>query len=75
MNTNTSVLRGKQRRFCETGSFVVMWMNLESSTQSDASQKNKYHILAILYVESRKMVLMQDRDRDADRMHTRMQVG
>ena len=42
-----------------TGSLVVMWMNLESS-KSEVSQKekNKYHILMYIYVESRKTVLM-----------------
>ena len=31
----------------ETGSFVMMWMNLESVIQNEISQKekNKYHIL------------------------------
>ena len=48
VNMNTSVLRGKIRRFCETGSFAVMWMNLESAMQSEVSQKNKYHILTYI---------------------------
>ena len=29
----------------ETGSFVEMWMDLESVIQSEVSQKNKYCIL------------------------------
>ena len=29
----------------EIGSFIVMWMDLESVIQSEVSQKNKYHIL------------------------------
>ena len=35
----------------ETGSFVVMWMDLESVIQSEASQKekNKYCILMHVY--------------------------
>ena len=43
----------------ETGSFVVMWTNLESVIHSEVSQKekNKYRIL-MHYMESRKMVLM-----------------
>ena len=36
----------------ETGSFVVMWVNLESVTQSELSQKekNKFCILTHIYV-------------------------
>ena len=39
------------------GSFVEMWMDLETIIESEVSQKekNKYCIL-IIYVESRKMV-------------------
>ena len=35
----------------ETGSFVVMWMNLESVIQSKVSQKekNKYCVLTHIY--------------------------
>ena len=35
----------------EIGSFVVMWMDLESIIQSEVSQKekNKYHILMHIY--------------------------
>ena len=35
----------------ETGSFVMMWMNLESVIQNEISQKekNKYHILTHIY--------------------------
>ena len=35
----------------ETGSFVEMWMDLESVTQSEVSQKekNKYRILTHIY--------------------------
>ena len=29
----------------EIGSFIVMWMDLESVIQSEVSQKNKYYIL------------------------------
>ena len=34
-----------------TGSFIMMWVDLESVIQSDASQKekNKYHILMHIY--------------------------
>ena len=47
----------------ETESIVVRWMNLESVIQSDMSEKeNKYHTLMHIYIyiymESRKMVLM-----------------
>ena len=39
---------------------VLMRMNLEPIIQSEVSQKekNKYHILMYIYMESRKMVLM-----------------
>ena len=39
--------------------FAKTWMDLETLSQSEVSQKenNKYHILA-LYMTSRKMVLM-----------------
>ena len=46
----------------ETGAFTVMWMNLESVIQSEASQKgkNKCNILTYIwiYMESRIMVQM-----------------
>ena len=40
--------------------FVVRWMDLESVTQSEVSQKekNKYSMLTHIYMESRKMVQM-----------------
>ena len=43
----------------EIGSFVEMWMDLETVIQSEVSQKekNKYHIL-MHYGEYRKMVPM-----------------
>ena len=49
----------------KNGSFIVMWMKLESVIQSEVSQKekNKFHILMHIYIyiyiymESRKMVL------------------
>ena len=43
----------------EFESLLVRWMNLESVIQSEVSQKekNKYHILTHMYMESRKMVL------------------
>ena len=39
----------------EIGSFVEMWMHLETLIQSAVSQKdkNKYHMLTYIYVESR----------------------
>ena len=42
----------------EIGSFVEMWMDLESVIQSEVSQKekNKYCILTHIYVEYRKVV-------------------
>ena len=42
----------------ELESVVVSWMNLEPVTQSEVSQKNKYCVLMHIYMESRKMVLM-----------------
>ena len=44
----------------EIGSFVEMWMDLETVVQTKVSQKekNKYHILTHMCVESRKMVQM-----------------
>ena len=40
-------------------SVLMRWMNLESIVQSEVSQKekDKYHILTHIYMESRKMVL------------------
>ena len=36
----------------KTGSFVVVWMNLESVIWSEVNQKekNKYHILTYIYI-------------------------
>ena len=44
----------------KTGSFIVMWMNLESVIQSEVCQKekSKYYILMYIYVVSRKLGLM-----------------
>ena len=41
-------------------SVLVRWVNLEPIIQSKVSQKekNKYHILSHIYLESRKVVLM-----------------
>ena len=41
-------------------SVLVRWMKLEPVTQSEVSrkEKNKYHILTHIYMDSRKMVLM-----------------
>ena len=38
------------------GSFVEMWMDLETVIQSEVSQeeKNKHHILTYMYIKSRK---------------------
>ena len=33
----------------KTGSFVEMWMDLESVIQSEVSQKTKYRILTHIY--------------------------
>ena len=43
----------------EIGSFVEMWMNLETVTQSEVSQKekNKYHILTHICGTDRKSVV------------------
>ena len=41
----------------EIGSFVVMWMNPESVIQSEV-RKRKANIYSCIYMESRKMVLM-----------------
>ena len=40
-------------------SILMRWMNLEPIIQSEVSQKekDKYHILTCIYMESRKMVL------------------
>ena len=55
----------------EIESVVVRWMNLESVIQSEVSQKekSKYRILTYIYMESRKIVLMnylQGRKRDTE---------
>ena len=44
----------------KTGSFEVMWMNVEPVIQSEISQKekNKCPILTHIYIKSRKMLLM-----------------
>ena len=41
-------------------SVLLRWMNLEPIIQSEVNQKEeyKYHILMHIYMESRKMVLM-----------------
>ena len=41
-------------------SVLMKWMNLEPIIQSEVTQKekDKYHLLIYIYVESRKMVLM-----------------
>ena len=41
-------------------SVLMRWVNLEPIIQSKVSQKekNKYHILSHIYLESRKVVLM-----------------
>ena len=40
----------------EIGSFVEMWMDLETVIQSEVSQKekNKYRMLTHIYMESKK---------------------
>ena len=42
-------------------SVLMRWMNLEPIIQSEVNQKekNNYHILIHIYMESRKMVLMK----------------
>ena len=47
----------KRNRF---ESVLMRWMNQGSMIQSEVNQKekNKYHILMHIYMESRKMVLM-----------------
>ena len=40
----------------EIGSFVVMWMNLESAIQGEVNQKEKNIVYEYIYVESRKIV-------------------
>ena len=40
------------------GSFVETWMDLETVIQSEVSQKGKNILYLCIYVESRKMVLM-----------------
>ena len=41
-------------------SFVEVWINLESVTQSEVicKEKKKCHVLSLIYVESRKMAKM-----------------
>ena len=39
-------------------SFLVRWMNLEPVIQIEVRKKNKFCILMYIYMESRKMVLM-----------------
>ena len=59
-------------------SILMRWMNLEPITQSEVSQKekDKYCILTHIYMESRKMVLMnlfarqQCRNRYRERLWT-----
>ena len=40
----------------EIGSFVEIWMDLETVIQSEVSKKEKNTIYQCIYVESRKMV-------------------
>ena len=42
--------------------FVVRWMDLESVIQSEVSQKekNKYHMLTYIYMESKKKMFMKN---------------
>ena len=42
-------------------SVLIMWTNLELIIQNEVSQneKDKYHILTYIYMESKKMVLMK----------------
>ena len=42
----------------EFESVEVRWMNLEPVIQSELNQKNKYHMLMHIYIESRQMVPM-----------------
>ena len=44
----------------EFESVLMRWVNLEPILQSEVTQKEKakYHILMCIYMESRKMVLM-----------------
>ena len=39
-------------------SVLVRWMNPEPAIESDVSHKDKYHILAQIYMEFRKLLLM-----------------
>ena len=59
----------------EIGSFVETWMDLETVLQSEVRQKekNKYHILTV-YVESRKMVQMNQFARQKQRNRCREQM-
>ena len=44
-------------------SVLMSWMNLDHIIQNEVSQeKDKYHILTHIYIESRKMVLMNYRE-------------
>ena len=59
----------------KTGSFVETWMDLETVTQSEVSQKekNKYHILTHI-CGSRKMVQMNRFARQKQRYRCREQT-
>ena len=54
--------------FPEIGSFVVIWMELESVIQSEISQedKNKYHMLILLCEKWYRWTYLQDGNRDPD---------
>ena len=58
------------------GSFVEMWMDLDSVIQSEVSQKEKNKFRILMHIcESRKMVQMtglQGRNRDTDVENKRM---
>ena len=57
----------------EIGSFIVMWMDLESIIQSQVSQKVKKMCINA-YIESRKMVL-QGRNRGTDVQNVNVATG
>ena len=50
------------------GSFVEMWVNLETVIQSEVSQKNKYHILTHIrgIQKNSRQTYWQRRNRDKD---------
>ena len=58
----------------EIGLFVVRWMNLDTVIRSEVSQKdkNKYHMLTHIYIESKKKKKGSEEPRGRTRINTQM---